>query len=113
MKAYHYTTVPSEAFEGKPGISIRWAMGKNVGAPNFAARVIDMEPGTATPYHTHAWEHEVFVLEGDGVVRDAGGETPITPGYCVYVEPGEVHQFMNRGESLLRIICVIPNPSQD
>ena len=113
MKAYHYTTVPSEAFEGKPGISIRWAMGKNVGAPNFTARVIDMEPGTATPYHTHAWEHEVFVLEGDGVVRDAGGETPIGPGYCVYVEPGEVHQFMNRGGSLLRIICVIPNPSQD
>jgi len=113
MKAYHYTTVPSEAFEGKPGISIRWAMGKNVGAPNFTARVIDMEPGTATPYHTHAWEHEVFVLEGDGVVRDAGGETPIGPGHCVYVEPGEVHQFINRGESVLRIICVIPNPAED
>ena len=113
MKAYHYTTVLSEPFEGTPGISIRWAMGRNVGAPNFVARVIDMEPGTATPYHTHAWEHEVFVLEGDGAVRDADDEAPIGSGYCVYVEPGEVHQFINRGESVLRIICIIPNPSED
>ena len=113
MKAYHYTTVPSEAFEGRPGVSLRWAIGRNVGAPNFVARVIDIEGGAATAYHTHAWEHEVFVLEGDGVVRDAEGETPIAPGYCVYVEPGEVHQFINRGESVLRIICIIPYPPED
>jgi len=113
MKAYHYTTVPAEAFEGQPGVSIRWAIGKNVGAPHFVARVIDLEDGAATPYHTHPWEHEAFVLEGHGVVRHAEGETSIAPGYCVYIQPGEAHQFINRGDSVLRFICIIPYPPED
>ena len=113
MKAYHYRTIPMEDLEGLPGVSIRWAIGKNVGAPNFVARVIDIQRGAATSYHTHAWEHEVFVLAGQGIVRDADGEASIGPGYCVYVEPDEMHQFINKGDSVLRIICIVPFPPED
>ena len=113
MKAYHYSTISADPVEGLPGVAMRWAIGKNVGAPNFIMRVIDIDAGSATGYHTHPWEHEVFVLEGAGNVRDAGGETPIGPGSCVYVEPNEIHQFINTGGSVLRIICVIPYPPED
>jgi len=112
MQAYHYTEVPAEPFEGLPGISIRWAIGRNVGAPNFVARVIDVEPGAATGFHTHDWEHEVFVLEGQGNVRDAQGEAAVGPGSCVYVEPNEAHQFINTGDSTLRFLCIIPFPPE-
>ena len=32
-------------------------------------RQFELAPGGHTPRHTHAHEHEVFVLEGAGVVR--------------------------------------------
>lgn len=108
MKAYHYATVPSEPAEGLEGVSIRWAIGDNVGAPNFITRIFDVQPEATTPYHTHPWEHEVFVLEGEGSVRNAQGQTPIGPGTCVYIEPDEIHQLISTGSSVLRFICIIP-----
>jgi len=113
VKAFHYTEVCAQPAPGLPGVSLRWVLGENVDAPGFYMRVIDVEPEAATDFHAHPWEHEVYVLEGDGTVRDAKGvETPIGPGMCVYVAPDEVHQFVNRGGKVLRFICIIPKPSK-
>ncbi|MFO7917829.1 MAG: cupin domain-containing protein [Anaerolineae bacterium] len=113
MKIYHYETVPAETMEGLEGVSIRWAIGENVGTPNFVLRVIEVEPGAATPYHEHPWEHEAFILQGEATLRDAQGQTQAGPGTCVYVAPDEVHCFMNEGEEVLRFICVIPHPPEE
>ncbi|NLT73527.1 MAG: cupin domain-containing protein [Chloroflexi bacterium] len=110
MKAFSYLDVPAEPVEGTPGVRIRWAIGQNVGAPNYVSRIIEIDPGRSTEYHTHTWEHEVVVLEGKGTVRHASGSVSIEPGSCVYVEPGEEHQFLNAGEAMLRFVCVIPYP---
>ena len=110
MQAFSYRDVPAEPVAGREGVRIRWAIGRNVGAPHFVARIIELDPGAATGYHTHAWEHEVVVLEGRGTVRDANGIAALEPGVCVYVEPGEEHEFANTGESILRFVCVIPYP---
>ena len=108
MKAFHYTAVQAEPVEEQPGVTIRWAIGKNVGAPNFVTRVIEMQPGSTTAYHQHPWEHEAFVLYGHGSVRTADGETPVGPGTCIYVAPNEVHQFINKGDTVFRFLCIIP-----
>lgn len=114
MRAFHYTDVPAEPAPDLPGVTLRWVMGENVEAPTFAMRVIDVAPGAATEFHAHPWEHEVFVLRGSGVVRDAGGaEATLGPGTCVYVPAGETHQFANTGDAALRFICVIPNAIPD
>jgi len=111
MQAYHYTEVEELPVEGCPGVTIRWAMAQNVEAPNFYARIIAIAPGGATEYHEHPWEHQVVVLAGEGAVRDADGElTAVGEGSCVYVESGEVHQFRNTGDEVLRFVCVIPKP---
>lgn len=112
MQAFPYHDVPAEPAEGMEGARIRWAIGKNVGAPNFVMRIIELDPGAATAYHTHPWEHEVVVLEGTGAVRDANRRAPLTPGMCVYVEPGEEHQFLNTGDTIMRFVCVIPYPPE-
>jgi quercetin dioxygenase-like cupin family protein len=111
VQAFHYTDVAAQDVEECPGVTIRWVLAQNVGAPHFAMRIISLEPGAATEYHEHAWEHEVYVLEGEGVVR-AGAErgAAIGPGSCVYVQPNEIHNFRNTGDTLMRFICVIPNP---
>lgn len=109
MKVQHYTETFAEP-QDVPGVTIRWVIGEQDDAPNFAMRVIEVEPGCNTPYHTHGFEHEVFVLAGEGVVRDeAGAETAVSPGSVVYVPPDEVHGFFNRGDGVLRFICVIPH----
>ena len=108
VRAFPYTAVQAEPAEGAKGVSIRWAIGKNVGAPNFVTRVIEIEPGGATADHQHPWEHEVFVLDGTGLVKTADGSTPISPRTCVYVAPGEQHQFINNGDEVLRFLCIIP-----
>ena len=111
MQAYHFTEVESQDPEGLSGVHMRWAIAQNVQAPNFALRVIDIDPNSATEHHTHDWEHEVIVLEGEGKVLGEDGPAKLSAGVCVYMPPNEKHQFINTGESVLRIVCVIPNPA--
>jgi quercetin dioxygenase-like cupin family protein len=110
MKVESFTDTPAEVYSGVEGVSIRWVIGKKDDAPNFAMRVIDVEPGCHTPYHTHDWEHEVFVLAGEGIVRGANdSEARIAEGMIAYVAPNEEHGFYNTGDGVLRFICVIPH----
>ena len=111
MKVSHYSK--AEATLEVPGVLKRVVIGAEDGAPNFCMRVFDVEPGSSTPYHTHPWEHEVFVLSGRGVVVDAGKkETEVSGKTVVYVAPDEPHCFTNIGADTLRFICLIPNSAQ-
>ncbi len=109
MKIQPYDQTPAETYGDIPGVTIRWVVGKDDGAPNFAMRVIEVQPGHNTPYHTHDFEHEVYVLSGEGVVRGLNGDTPIAPGTVAYIPPNEEHGFFNQGDTVLRFICVIPH----
>ena len=91
-----------------PGVVKREVINADDGAPNFCMRVFELEPGKRTPLHSHDWEHEVYVLDGRGVVLGAQGETPIEKDSVVFVPPNERHRFINNGSDILRFICVIP-----
>lgn len=90
------------------GIGIRWLVSARDGAPNFAMRVIEIEPGITFAPHAHPWEHEIFVLEGEGVLLGLGEEQALAPDHVVYVPPDEMHGYRNTGEKTLKFICVIP-----
>jgi quercetin dioxygenase-like cupin family protein len=92
----------------KPGVTKRVVIGPEDGAPNFIMRIFEVEPGASIPLHTHVWEHEIFVHSGKGAVLIEGGETPVEKDNVVFVPPNLVHGFANRGDELLRIICLIP-----
>jgi quercetin dioxygenase-like cupin family protein len=87
---------------------MRVAIGPDEGAPFFNLRVFEVEPGHATPHHSHWWEHEVFVLSGKGIVRTDEGDVALEHGSTVFVPGGEWHQFVNQGDEVLRFICVVP-----
>jgi len=109
MKVFNFESVPLEdAGAGTAGVKIRWVIDAKTGAPNFAMRIFDFEPGGHTPKHTPAWEHEVFVLQGSGTAHTPEGDRPINTGDAVFVPGGEVHQFRNTSGGLLRIMCLIP-----
>ena len=108
MKAMHYTEMPAQDFPGVPGVTVRWLIGKKEGAPNFAFRVFDMHPGAVVPPHNHDWEHEVFVLAGNGIVRVDDEERHLKEGDFVFIPPNAKHQFINDSGEIFRFICVIP-----
>jgi len=91
-----------------PGVVKREVINADDGAPNFCMRVIEVEPGSSTPFHSHGWEHEVLILSGQGVVVSEGKETQIAKDSVVFVPPDERHCFVNNDNEPLRFICVIP-----
>lgn len=99
--------------EGAKGCTVRQLVGQNDGAPTFAMRQFEVAPGGHTPRHFHPYEHEVFVLEGEGVVFE--GDTPhaLKAGDVVLVKPDEVHQFRNTGDKPMKFLCLIPNSATD
>jgi quercetin dioxygenase-like cupin family protein len=78
------------------------------GAARFSMRLFRVAPYGHTPLHVHPWEHEVFVLRGDGEVVGDAGEVPLRPGTAVYVPPGERHRFRAGAEGL-HFICCVPH----
>ncbi len=100
----------SPAYEG---IKKRVVIGPKQGAPTFVMRVFDLASGMSTPYHTHDWEHEVFVLAGKGLAVDEHGETPVAPGDAVFVPPTERHCFKNPSGEVFRFMCLVPLRGED
>ena len=94
--------------EGAEGVEIRWLISKDDGAENFAMRMFEIQPGGHTPLHTHPHEHEVFAIEGKGIFVYEGKEHEFGAEYVVFVPGGKEHCFKNTGDSVLRMLCLIP-----
>ena len=111
MKVNHHEAIEQQPveMEGAAGCSVRWLVGEKDGAPNFAMRQFEVAPGGHTPQHSHPYEHEVFVLDGHGVVLDGDLERPLRPGDVIFVQPDDVHQFRNTGDTPMKFLCMVPN----
>ncbi len=115
MQVKRSTDVPQApvTMEGAAGCRVRWLVGTNDQAPNFAMREFELDPGGHTPRHFHPYEHEIYVLQGEGVIVDGDQQRPLRAGDVVYVAPDDVHQFRNTGASQFRMLCLIPNSAAD
>ncbi len=87
---------------------IKWLFRKEDGALTFAMRVFEVEPGGWIKSHHHPWEHGIYVLEGVGDIRIGSKIYRVSGGSYIYVPPNVEHEYWNRGDSLLRFICIIP-----
>jgi len=112
MKVVQCEQVESAAVEIEEavGCRIRCLIGEADGAPSFTMRQFEVAPGGHTPLHSHGHEHEVFVLQGEGVVLEGQREHPLRPGTAVFVPPNQPHQFRNTGPGALVFLCLIPHP---
>ena len=100
--------------EGAVNVKIQWLVSKETG-PTFALRRFILGPDGQTPYHSHGWEHEVFVLKGRGtlVSGDERDETAIAYGSVAYVPSCSMHQFRNAGSDDFEFLCMIPVEEND
>jgi len=111
MKLKNFKDIPLEevSVEGAKGAQIRWLISQKDNAPNFALRMFEVEKEGHTPFHQHEWEHEVYVLEGEGLFVTEWGERPFQAGDFIFVDPQEKHQFKNAGDGIMRFLCIVPH----
>ena len=111
MKTTNFRDVEAQAVDdpGAKGVKIRWLISEKDGAPNFAMRLFEIEPHGHTPYHEHAWEHEVLILKGTGNLVTEEGSFPFNKGDALFVPGEEKHQFKNASQETLVFICVVPH----
>jgi len=100
MKHVNYKDIALEEHEekGAKNMRIRWLITNKDGAENFAMRLFEVEPNGYTPWHQHDWEHEVFILEGEGIGKSEKGEAPFREGDVFFIPPMEWHQLRNTGK---------------
>ncbi|MCK5434068.1 MAG: cupin domain-containing protein [Dehalococcoidales bacterium] len=106
MKVIKYLDV--EPTQETPGVAKREVITADDGAPNFCMRVFDVRSGMSTPSHSHEWEHEIFILCGQGMIVTEQGATQIGKENVIFIAPNEIHCIVNTSNEPLRFICVIP-----
>ncbi|MCD6365427.1 MAG: cupin domain-containing protein [Planctomycetes bacterium] len=94
--------------EGARNVTIRVLIGPDDGAPTFNMRQFTLAPGGCTPRHQHEWEHEVYILAGEGTVLTPQGDKPIAAGDCIFVPGDELHRFTNTADGELKFLCLVP-----
>jgi len=111
FKCVHHSKVKLESMQesGAQGIRVRWLIKKDDDAPNFAMRLFEIEPKGYSPLHSHDWEHEVYILEGNCQVTCDQKKSKATAGYVVLIPPNARHQFRNSGKKALKFICLVPH----
>jgi quercetin dioxygenase-like cupin family protein len=91
------------------GVSIRYLVVEEFGAPNFELRYFEVQKGGKTSVDEHPYEHEVFVLKGRGKLLLNDKEYPLRPNDAILIEPNEKHRLVQEGEEALGFLCIVPN----
>lgn len=108
MKVMNYKDAELKSEKAARGAGIRWLLSERDGETGMAMRVIEIEAGGQTPDHAHSWEHQVFMLKGEGRVIVEGETRAIAPGAAIFVAPGENHTFHNDSDETMEFVCMIP-----
>ena len=109
----HESDVPKEdvtAF-GSTKTTIQWLTSeKDPEAKWFAMRRFVIQPGGHIGLHHHPWEHEIFVLEGEGVLLDdEGNKTQVKAGDAILVPGGIPHAYEVVGDKPFVFLCNTPH----
>jgi quercetin dioxygenase-like cupin family protein len=112
MKVQHYGEIAPLSVAGieetTQGLTIRRVIDQVDGARDFLMDVFEIEPGGWTELHDHPWEHQVFVVSGEGEVIGSDETNAFRPGQVIFVAPDEKHQFRNTGTDPVLFVCSIP-----
>ena len=81
------------------------------GKIDFSVHMTEWLPGTKVDDHKHDDATEVmFCISGHGKASVNGVEYDFCPDSMIAALPGEMHQIINTGDELLRVVCVFSPP---
>ncbi|WP_231639083.1 cupin domain-containing protein [Sphingomonas profundi] len=97
-------TPPSADWTPAPG-SPGWSVRALLEAPGLSTSLMRVEPGTITTPHAHAWDEQVYILEGS-LYDDDGTEHP--PGTFIVRGAGAIHSGGSRGGATMLVFYSEP-----
>lgn len=93
---------------GFSGFQARYLLTADDGCPRYALRLMEFAPSGCTSFHGHKEEHEMYFLEGEGLLKTDDGEYRVRAGDALLLMPCESHQITNTGRGVLKMICTVP-----
>lgn len=90
--------------EGMCGVKVKYLLHAGFGA-KLQVRIFTVEVGGHTAMEKHAHSHQVFVLEGEGIIKSKNVEKRIKAGDFIYIGSWEYHQIINVGNRPLKFLC--------
>jgi SAM-dependent methyltransferase/quercetin dioxygenase-like cupin family protein len=86
-----------------PGVTA-WRL-KKVG--DVELKIVDIEPGRVTSFHTHVHAHQGLVVAGTGMLQlDDGRRLPLQPSDVFSIPPNQPHAIGSDGPGPLRLVCM-------
>ena len=82
------------------------------GWDGYVMRVFDLDIDGYTPKHSHSWPHINYILKGKGILHLDGIDHEIEEGSYAYVPGNKLHQFLNQGNELFSMICIVPEEGE-
>ena len=95
-----------EAESGAQGVNSIDLVLKRADLKAFSSRVLRIEPGGHTAFHSHAREHLAVVLSGRCRVEAKDANQEIRGGMVVSIPPNEGHRFFNPGSDRLALLVL-------
>ena len=95
-----------EAESGAQGVNSIDLVLKRADLKAFSSRVLRIEPGGHTAFHSHAREHLAVVLSGRCRVETKDANQEIRGGMVVSIPPNEGHRFFNPGSDRLALLVL-------
>ncbi len=95
--------------------SLQWLVSGAAGSSkNMTLGKVTFKPGEANPMHLHPNSDEIlFVAHGEiEHVLPEGGTVRLSPGDCIVLEQGGMHQARNVGDSEAVVIVAFNTPDR-
>jgi quercetin dioxygenase-like cupin family protein len=105
--------VENLAEKGAKNGKVRYLIDERHGSNKFSLRVYTIGKDGHTPLDQHEYEHHVYVLSGQGLLKvDENGPMlrQLREGDSIFVPSNAVHQFINERSEPLVFLCVKGNP---
>jgi quercetin dioxygenase-like cupin family protein len=106
VKVGHWKDVDPIVFNDENAKALKRVLIKT---ENYVMRLFTLPVEGFTPFHSHDWEHGVFVLKGKIKLKGKDKEHILEEGNFAFVSPNEFHGFENIGQEEAQFICVIPS----
>ena len=90
------------------GKSVWWLLPREIGTPNFEMRYFEVKKGVEGKEEKHPFEHEVFVVRGEGVIKSEGREVKLNPGMLSLLLQMSYTSFLILMKSLLALYVLSP-----
>jgi quercetin dioxygenase-like cupin family protein len=94
------------------GRSRNYIANRDLGTDRAVVHENVIDPGVTVPWHYHASEEVIVVLEGQGECRTEAGSEPYRAGDVIILPAHVTHSLSNIGDAPIRQLCFFPdNPA--